>query len=104
MVKLSIGYPRPEEEEEILKRRAERKQDNVALQAVITPEVFLAMRAAVEEVYVDPDVRRYMVELAASTRRHQQVVVGVSPRGIAGSAQSDASLGRPSRPRLCGAG
>lgn len=81
MVKLSIGYPRPEEEEEILKRRAERKQDNVALQAVITPEVFLAMRAAVEEVYIDPDVRRYMVDLAAGTRRHQQVVVGVSPRG-----------------------
>ena len=81
MVKLSIGYPRPEEEEEILRRRAERKQDNVALQAVITPEVFLAMRAAVEEVYIDPDVRRYMVDLAAGTRRHQQVVVGVSPRG-----------------------
>jgi MoxR-like ATPase len=81
MVKLSIGYPQPEEEEEILKRRAERKQDNVALQAVITPEVFLAMRAAVEEVYIDPDVRRYMVDLAAATRRHHQVVVGVSPRG-----------------------
>ncbi len=81
MVKLSIGYPQPEEEEEILKRRAERKQDNVALQAVITPEVFLAMRAAVEEVYIDPDVRRYMVDLAAGTRRHHQVVVGVSPRG-----------------------
>ncbi|HSD85421.1 MAG TPA: MoxR family ATPase [Anaerolineae bacterium] len=81
MVKLSIGYPRPEEEEEILKRRAERKQDSVALQAVITPDVFLAMRAAVEEVYSDPDVRRYMVELAAGTRRHHQVVVGVSPRG-----------------------
>jgi MoxR-like ATPase len=81
MVKLSIGYPQPEEEEEILKRRAERKQDNVALQAVITPEVFLAMRAAVEEVYIDPDVRRYMVDLAAGTRRHPQVVVGVSPRG-----------------------
>ncbi|CAG0933136.1 hypothetical protein TFLX_02933 [Thermoflexales bacterium] len=81
MVKLSIGYPRPEEEEEILQRRAERKQDNVALQAVITPEVFLAMRAAVEEVYIDPDVRRYMVDLTSGTRRHPQVVVGVSPRG-----------------------
>src|SRR5512135_1825680 len=81
MVKLSVGYPKPEEEEEILKRRAERKQDNVALQAVITPEVFLAMRAAVEEVYVDPDVRRYIVDLAAGTRRQHQVVVGVSPRG-----------------------
>ena len=81
MVKLSIGYPRPEEEDEILKRRTERRQDRVALQAVITPEVFLAMRAAVEEVYIDPDVRRYMVDLAAGTRRQQQVVVGVSPRG-----------------------
>ena len=81
MVKLSIGYPRPEEEDEILKRRAERKQDRVALQAVITPEVFLAMRAAVEEVYIDPDVRRYIVDLVAATRHHSQVVVGVSPRG-----------------------
>ena len=30
MVKLSIGYPSPEEEDEILKRRAERKKDVVA--------------------------------------------------------------------------
>jgi MoxR-like ATPase len=81
MVKLAIGYPRPEEEDEILKRRTERKQDIVDLQAVIAPETFLAMRAAVEEVYIDPDVRRYMVDLVAATRHHQQVVVGVSPRG-----------------------
>ena len=81
MVKLSIGYPSPEEEDEILKRRAERKKDVVALQAIISPETFLAMRAAVEEVYVDPDVRRYMVDLAAKSRSHRQVAVGVSPRG-----------------------
>ncbi len=81
MVKLSIGYPAPQEEDEILKRRAERKQDVVALQAVITPEVFLAMRAAVEEVYVEPDIRRYIVGLVTSTRHNRQVVVGVSPRG-----------------------
>ena len=81
MVKLSIGYPKVEEEDEILKRRADRKQDMVALQAVIPPEIFLAMRAAVEEVYIDPDVRRYMVDLVAATRHHHQVVVGVSPRG-----------------------
>jgi MoxR-like ATPase len=81
MVKLAVGYPKPEEEDEILKRRTERKQDIVALQAVITPETFLAMRAAVEEVYIDPDVRRYMVDLVAATRHHQQVIVGGSPRG-----------------------
>jgi MoxR-like ATPase len=81
MVRLSIGYPSTEEEDEILRRRAERKQDVVPLQAIISPETFLAMRAAVEGVYVDPDVRRYMVDLAAKSRTHRQVAVGVSPRG-----------------------
>ncbi len=84
MVKLSIGYPKVEEEDEILKRRTERKQDLVVLQPVISPEVFLAMRMAVEEVYIDPDVRRFIVNLAAKTRTHRQVVVGVSPRGSLG--------------------
>jgi MoxR-like ATPase len=81
MVKLSIGYPDLEGEDEILKRRTERKQDVVALQAVISPETFLAMRAAVEEVYVDPDVRHYIVDVVAATRKYRQVVVGASPRG-----------------------
>ncbi len=81
MVKLGVGYPQTEEEDEILKRRAERKQDIVSLQAVTTPETFLAMRAAVEEVYIDPDVRRYIVDLVTATRHHPQVIVGVSPRG-----------------------
>jgi MoxR-like ATPase len=81
MVKLSIGYPTAQEEDEILKRRAERKTDLVSLQAIITPDTFLEMRAAVEGVYVDPDVRRYMVDLAARSRQHRQVSVGVSPRG-----------------------
>ncbi len=81
IMKISIGYPCPEEEDEILKRRAERKKDVVALQAVISPETLLAMRATVEGVYVDPDVRRYMVDLVAKSRSHRQVAVGVSPRG-----------------------
>ncbi len=81
MIKLAIGYPNPEEEDEILKRRAERKTDTVDMQAIVSPETFLAMRAAVEEVYVEPDVRRYMVDLAAKSRGYSQVAVGVSPRG-----------------------
>ena len=81
MVKLSVGYPKLEEEAEILKRRAERKQDRVALQAVITPETFCAMQASVELVTIHPDVRRYIVDLVAATRHQHQVIVGVSPRG-----------------------
>jgi MoxR-like ATPase len=81
MIKLAIGYPNPQEEDEILKRRTERKKDVVTLQDIISPETFLAMRTAVEGVYIDPDVRRYIVELSAKSRNHHQVVVGVSPRG-----------------------
>ncbi len=81
MIKLSIGYPSPQEEDEILRRRAERKKDVHPLRAIISPGTFLAMRATVEEVYVDADVRRYMVDLAAKSRSHRQVAVGVSPRG-----------------------
>jgi MoxR-like ATPase len=81
IMKISIGYPCPEEEDEILKRRAERRKDSVALQAITSPETLLAMRATVEGVYVDPDVRRYMVDLSAKSRSHRQVAVGVSPRG-----------------------
>jgi MoxR-like ATPase len=81
LVKLSIGYPSAEEEDEILRRRADRRADQVALAPVLDGETFLAMRAAVETVHVEPAVRRYMVDLAAQTRRHRQVVVGASPRG-----------------------
>ncbi len=81
IVKLSIGYPTPEEEDEVLKRRSERGKDGVSLQAVIDPEIFQAMRAAIEDVFIDPDVRRYIVDLVSKTRQHRQVVVGASPRG-----------------------
>ena len=81
LVKLSIGYPRVEEENEILRRRPERGRDDVSLEAVIGPETLLAMREAVEAVHVDSDVLGYMVALAAKSRAHPKVVVGASPRG-----------------------
>jgi len=81
LAKLAVGYPTAEEEDEILRRRAERREDRVALRPVTNGDAFLAMRAAVERVHVAPPVRRYMVDLTAATRGHKQVVVGASPRG-----------------------
>jgi MoxR-like ATPase len=81
LVKLSVGYPSADEEDEILRRRTERRVDAVKLDPVVTPEDFLAMRQCVETVLVDPDVRRYMVDLVARTREHQKITTGVSPRG-----------------------
>lgn len=81
LVKFSSGYPTMEEEQEILKRRRERKQDAFQLKSVVDDRTFLAMRRTVEDVHIQEDVERYIVELSARTRRHRQVVVGVSPRG-----------------------
>jgi MoxR-like ATPase len=81
IIKLSVGYPTVDEEQEILQRRTKRKQDPIQLSAIITPSEFTAMRAAVEEVFIHPDVERYIVNLVAKTRHNRQVNVGVSPRG-----------------------
>jgi MoxR-like ATPase len=81
MVKLAVGYPLPEEEQEILRRRRERQTDEVALEQVADAETVLGMRQAVETVYVEPDLERYIVELVNKTRTNRQVTVGASPRG-----------------------
>ena len=81
LVKLSVGYPSPQEEQEILRRRRERQRDEFDLAQVADAPQLLAMRQAVERVHVDPDVERYIVALTAETRRRGQVAVGASPRG-----------------------
>ncbi len=81
LVRLSIGYPTLEEEQEILSRRCDRKQDSVALATVITPAAFLAMRRVVENVFVEADIQRYIVQIVEKTRAQRDVELGASPRG-----------------------
>ena len=81
IMKLSVGYPSQEEEQEILHRRRDRRSDALALNPITNAEGLLAMREAIEEVYLDPDVEKYIVALVTETRRHRKVTVGASPRG-----------------------
>ena len=81
IMKLSVGYPNRDEEQEILRRRRERRQDAFRLQQVIDAETLQTMRETVETVHVDPDVESYIVELVHMTRAHRQIAVGASPRG-----------------------
>ena len=81
LVRVRFGYPEPPQEEEILRRRIAREREEVSLPAVTGPEEVLALRQALEEVYVDPDLLGYMVALVAATRRHPSLAVGASPRG-----------------------
>jgi len=81
MVKLTVGYPNLDEEKEILRRRRERQQDEVALMQVMKPKQLSALRASVETVHVDADIESYIAALVHATRQDRRVSVGSSPRG-----------------------
>jgi MoxR-like ATPase len=80
IMKLNIGYPNAEDEHEILRRRRQRKQDSFDLQPMIDAEGLQALRQAIEDVHLESDIERYIVNLVSSTRKHRQIVVGASPR------------------------
>ncbi|MFO7916951.1 MAG: MoxR family ATPase [Anaerolineae bacterium] len=81
IMRLPVGYPTPDEEQEILRRRRERRQDEFDLSQVTDAKTVLAMREAVEGVHVNPDIEEYIVTLTVKTRQHREIAVGASPRG-----------------------
>lgn len=81
IMKMNVGYPNRSEEDEILKRRAERMKDEVDVQTLIHSEKLVELQNLIEKVHIDATVRRYIVELVARTREEPQVMVGASPRG-----------------------
>jgi len=81
MLKLTVGYPSIEEEKLILKRRRERRQDEVVLRDIATAQKVLEMRDEVESVHVNADLENYIAMLVHATRVDRRVAVGSSPRG-----------------------
>ena len=81
ILRMAVGYPAREDEWRVLAGRAERRSDEVELEAVVDRETLLEMQRAVEEVFVSEPVGLYMVDVVNSTRTAQSVQVGASPRG-----------------------
>ena len=81
LLRISFGYPAPDDEVEVLRRRMERRQEAQQLRQVVDGPTLMAMQRAVETVVVDADVSRYCVHLAVATRDHQHTLIGASPRG-----------------------
>ena len=80
IMKLSIGYPSIAEELEVL-NRLEKAHPLECLNSVLTPKDILKMQAEVNVIYVDELVKAYIVQLVQMTREHDDVRLGVSPRG-----------------------
>lgn len=94
MVRLTMGYPEPEEEVEILKRK-HGADPLAAVNKVAGAGDILDMQDQTDAVFLSDDVYRYIAELAGATRENAMIRLGASPRGsiaLAKMAQAAAYL------------
>jgi MoxR-like ATPase len=81
ILRASVGYPERDFEWEILRRRVERREEEVKLRPVVGRERLLEIQMALEEVHVSESLGFYIVDIVKATRAHADVEVGASPRG-----------------------
>lgn len=98
LIRLSLGYPAPEEEVKLLGRLQKvHPIDEIA--PVVSAHDWMACQESVKEIHVDPKIRQYIVEIIQGTREHEEVALGGSPRAslaLMKTAQAWAALeGRP---------
>jgi MoxR-like ATPase len=79
LMKVAIGYPDEEGENNIL-LRFEKSDPLVTLQQVVQPEEIIQMQSDVRQVNVEVSVRRYLVQVCRATRDHEEMALGASPR------------------------
>ena len=78
-IRLSIGYPDPKDERElVLNRQKGNPLDQV--QQVVSRRELLALQEQADAVYVKPEVVDYMVALVGATRNDPMILRGASPR------------------------
>jgi MoxR-like ATPase len=80
LMQLRLGYPSAEEEDEIL-LRYQRRDPLMDLSPVATTEDVLQLQRQVQDIHVSTDVRNYTLQVTRTTREHEAVDLGVSPRG-----------------------
>lgn len=82
-MKLVVKYPTAKEERQILDRMAN-TQNNVVVDAVMSPTDIKAARALVDQIFIDDRMKDYIVELVLSTRdpkRHKVPIDGLVQYG-----------------------
>ncbi len=79
LMRLEIGYPPPESERQIL--RAASSEPVVDIEPVLTAEEVVEIQESAALISVDEDLLGYVLALVEKTRRHEELSLGVSPRG-----------------------
>lgn len=81
MVKLSIGYPKLEDQMNILKqRRYTNPLDSVS--CIMSKEDIFETRNYLSSINMNDNIMEYLIKLCEATREEAMVALGVSPRGV----------------------
>jgi MoxR-like ATPase len=78
MLKLKLTYPTKDEELLILNRMSA-VDPNLNVQAVLSPSDIFELRNAIDQVYVDEKIKRYIVDIVHATRRPGDYGLDISP-------------------------
>jgi MoxR-like ATPase len=82
MLRIDMSYPAREDERAILEKYAAVSvAAGAPSEAVVSQADLAAIRAAVDEVHVAPELLNYVLDLAQASRRHSHLTLGLSTRG-----------------------
>ena len=91
LLRVTLGYPEREREKEILRQQPGRfKLDH--LDPVMTTEDVLALQGQASQVKIDPTLLDYLMDIVEASRKHEQLHVGISPRGALALMQASQAL------------
>lgn len=93
-MRIRIGYPSRDSESRIVRERPGQQLLN-ELKPVMSREDFVELQDLAGAVHVDEQILAYVLDLVEATRKHEQLEVGVSPRGtlaLVQAAQASAML------------
>ncbi|MEO1713665.1 MAG: AAA family ATPase, partial [Bacteroidota bacterium] len=68
MLKVNIGYPTKDEEQEIIRRNLSDEGFGEKVQQIVDPATILQARKSVRKVYMDEKIERYILDIVFATR------------------------------------
>lgn len=81
MIRLSMGYPKMEDEISIMKNRLEPDKRDIQVECVLNEGDIKEIKDKVASIYVDDSIYEYVAKIVAKTRVRENIIQGVSPRG-----------------------
>jgi MoxR-like ATPase len=80
LMRIQLGYPGTDDEIAILDSQ-QYVHPLLEIEQVVDAEALTTAQEKLKDVYVDPLVKRYIVDVVNQTRRHDDIYLGASPRG-----------------------